>query len=89
MGEDRLVHEPPEPDEVEAAEDELEVPQPEREDVHASGTAGGGTAVGGLAGTTLGHGDPDTTVLDDATGSGNYDSREARGSQRVRRPSRR
>jgi RNA polymerase-binding transcription factor DksA len=87
MGEDRLIHDPPEPEEVEAVEDELDVPQPEREDVHASGTAGGGTAVGGLAGTNLGHGDPDTTVLDDASGSGNYDSREARGTRRVRRPS--
>jgi DnaK suppressor protein len=57
---------------------EPQVRMPEQPDVHAAGTAGGGTAVGGLAGTTTGHGDPDIAVVDDATGSGNYDAREAR-----------
>lgn len=42
-------------------------------DVHAAGTAGGGTAVGGLAGSNEGHGDPDVADLDDAMGSGNFD----------------
>lgn len=45
----------------------------DHEDVHAAGTAGGGTAVGGLAGTNIGEGDPDDGNLEDAMGSGNYD----------------
>jgi RNA polymerase-binding transcription factor DksA len=47
-------------------------------DVHASGTPGGGTALGGLAGTNAGRGDPDVTDLNEAFGSGNYDSAESR-----------
>ncbi len=43
------------------------------DDVHAAGTAGGGTAVGGLAGTNIGEGDPDDGNLEDALGSGNFD----------------
>jgi RNA polymerase-binding transcription factor DksA len=43
------------------------------DDVHAAGTAGGGTAVGGLAGTNLGDGAPDNADLEDATGSGDFD----------------
>ena len=43
------------------------------EDVHAAGTAGGGTAVGGLAGTNIGEGDPEDVDLENATGSGNFD----------------
>jgi DnaK suppressor protein len=43
------------------------------EDVHAAGTAGGGTAVGGLAGTNLGDGAPDNANIEDATGSSNFD----------------
>lgn len=42
-------------------------------DVHAAGTPGGGTAVGGLAGTTVGDGSPDDADLNDALGSGNFD----------------
>lgn len=45
----------------------------DREDIHAAGTAGGGTAIGGLAGTNLGEGDPDDGDLEGALGSGNYD----------------
>ena len=37
-------------------------------DVHAAGTAGGGTAEGGLAGTNIGEGDPNNADLEDATG---------------------
>jgi RNA polymerase-binding transcription factor DksA len=42
-------------------------------DIYAAGTAGGGTAVGGLAGTNEGHGDPNISEVQDATGSGNFD----------------
>ncbi len=42
-------------------------------DIHAAGTAGGGTAEGGLAGTNIGEGDPDNADLDGAMGSGNHD----------------
>lgn len=42
-------------------------------DVHAAGTAGGGTAVGGLAGSNEGDGEPVVGEIDDATGSGNFD----------------
>ena len=42
-------------------------------DHHAAGTPGGGTAVGGLAGTTVGEGEPDEVDLEEAMGSGNFD----------------
>jgi RNA polymerase-binding transcription factor DksA len=42
-------------------------------DVHAAGTPGGGSAVGGLAGTNIGEGDPDDGDLEDAMGSSNFD----------------
>jgi RNA polymerase-binding transcription factor DksA len=42
-------------------------------DVHAAGTAGGGTAEGGLAGTNIGEGDPNNADLEGAMGSGNHD----------------
>lgn len=42
-------------------------------DIHAVGTPGGGTAVGGLAGTNIGRGDPAEADLEEAMGSGNYD----------------
>jgi RNA polymerase-binding transcription factor DksA len=48
------------------------------DDVHAAGTAGGGTAVGGLAGTNIGRGDPSIADLQDATGSGDFDRTDAR-----------
>lgn len=46
----------------------------ERADTHAAGTPGGGSAMGGLAGTTVGHGDPTGAGLEHAMGSGNFDS---------------
>ena len=49
-----------------------------RGDSHAAGTAGGGTALGGLAGGTAGCGEPDVAELDDALGSGDFDAREER-----------
>ncbi len=42
-------------------------------DVHAAGTAGGGTAEGGLAGTNIGEGDPNNADLERAMGSGSHD----------------
>lgn len=42
-------------------------------DVHAAGTAGGGTAIGGLAGTNIGAGDPQDSGLEEAMGSGQFD----------------
>ncbi|HEX4413450.1 MAG TPA: TraR/DksA C4-type zinc finger protein [Lacipirellulaceae bacterium] len=55
--------------------DSLEFPisKVKRGDVFAAGTAGGGTAVGGLAGSNEGNGDPSVVEVDDATGSGNFD----------------
>jgi RNA polymerase-binding transcription factor DksA len=46
-------------------------------DGHAAGTPGGGTAFGGLAGSNLGHGDPDIAELEEAGGSGYFDREEA------------
>lgn len=48
------------------------------DDVHAAGTAGGGTAVGGLAGTNIGHGDPSIGDLQQASASGDFDRSDAR-----------
>ena len=45
----------------------------DHDDIHAAGTAGGGTAIGGLAGTNIGEGDPDDGDLEEAMGSGDYD----------------
>jgi RNA polymerase-binding transcription factor DksA len=42
-------------------------------DIHAVGTAGGGMAEGGLAGTNVGEGDPNNADLEGAMGSGNHD----------------
>ncbi len=60
--------------------DPLEYPNPklDRGDVHAVGTAGGGTAVGGLAGGTEGAGEPMIADLDEATASGNFDVEDDR-----------
>jgi len=44
------------------------------DDHHAAGTPGGGTAVGGLAGTNVDDGDPDNESLEAAMGSGNFDA---------------
>jgi DnaK suppressor protein len=49
-----------------------------RHDVHAVGDAGGGTAFGGLAGSTAGHGDPEIDQLQEAFGSGNGEAAEER-----------
>jgi RNA polymerase-binding transcription factor DksA len=46
------------------------------DDVHAAGTPGGGTAVGGLAGTNVGGGSPAGANLEDAMGSGNFDAED-------------
>ncbi len=45
----------------------------EQADIHAAGTAGGGTAEGGLAGTNVGEGDPGNADLEDAMGSSTHD----------------
>jgi RNA polymerase-binding transcription factor DksA len=50
---------------------------PEKESVvrdsHAAGTPGGGTAIGGLAGTNIGTGEPEGDDLEEAFGSGTFD----------------
>jgi RNA polymerase-binding transcription factor DksA len=46
------------------------------DDVHAAGTAGGGTSLGGLAGSNRGRGEPDVDDLQDAAGSSNADAAE-------------
>src|SRR5437870_6273145 len=43
-------------------------------DIHAAGTPGGGTALGGLAGSTVGDGSPDDADLEGALGSGVHDT---------------
>jgi RNA polymerase-binding transcription factor DksA len=66
--------------------DPLESPRPRtRGDSHAVGTAGGGTAVGGLAGGNEGDGDPNVAELDDAMGSGSFDVEDGRGDGRTPR----
>jgi RNA polymerase-binding transcription factor DksA len=52
---------------------DMPTPRIHRGDIYAAGTAGGGTAVGGLAGTNEGHGDPNISEVQEATGSGNFD----------------
>ncbi|HEY3393523.1 MAG TPA: TraR/DksA C4-type zinc finger protein [Lacipirellulaceae bacterium] len=52
---------------------------PHRGDVHAAGSAGGGTAVGGLAGSNEGYGDPKVFEVDEATASGHFDAEDDRG----------
>jgi RNA polymerase-binding transcription factor DksA len=60
--------------------DPLEFPPPKlhRGDVHAVGTAGGGTPVGGLAGSTEGDGEPIVSELDEATASSFFDAEDDR-----------
>jgi hypothetical protein len=60
--------------------DPLEFPSPpvHHGDVHAAGTAGGGTAVGGLAGSNEGDGDPRVVEVDEATASGWFDVNDDR-----------
>jgi RNA polymerase-binding transcription factor DksA len=64
---------------------ESPVPHPYRGDVHAVGTAGGGTAIGGLAGGNEGDGDPIVSELDDAMGSSNFDVEDGRGDDSIPR----
>lgn len=45
----------------------------EPRDIHAAGTPGGGSAIGGLAGTNVGDGAPDDANLEGAMGSGTLD----------------
>jgi RNA polymerase-binding transcription factor DksA len=47
-----------------------------RGDIHAAGTAGGGTSMGGLAGMNAGRGDPQIAALQEATASGDFDAHE-------------
>jgi RNA polymerase-binding transcription factor DksA len=65
--------------------DPLEFPPPpvHRGDVHAAGTAGGGTAVGGLAGSNEGDGDPIVVEIEEATASGNFDAEDDRADDRT------
>jgi RNA polymerase-binding transcription factor DksA len=67
--------------------DPMESPPPpiHRGDVHAAGTAGGGTAVGGLAGSNEGDGDPVIAELDEATACGVFDAEDGRGDSRTPR----
>lgn len=60
--------------------DALEFPnnRAPRGDSHAAGTAGGGTAVGGLAGSNEGDGEPIVVDLDNAIASGNFDVEDDR-----------
>ncbi len=44
-------------------------------DPHAAGATGGGSAVGGLAGTNTGDGSPENADIDAAAGSGDFDRR--------------
>ena len=53
-------------------------PPVHRGDVHAVGTAGGGTAVGGLAGSNEGSGEPTVAEIDEATATGNFDAEDDR-----------
>jgi hypothetical protein len=43
-------------------------------DRHAAGAIGGGSAVGGLAGTNVGDGSPENADIDAAAGSGQFDA---------------
>ncbi len=45
--------------------------------IHAAGEPGGGSAIGGLAGSNEGDGTPDLERLEEAGGSGNFDQRLA------------
>jgi RNA polymerase-binding transcription factor DksA len=79
--------------EGEMNEDSRRVPTPteltdrivHHNDSHAVGTAGGGTSVGGLAGSTEGDGEPVVAELDDATASSYFDVEEDRLDEHVPR----
>ncbi len=55
-------------------------------DEHAVGTAGGGDSLGGLAGSNLGHGDPQIADLEDAMGNGRFDPEQDDHRHRYRQP---
>jgi RNA polymerase-binding transcription factor DksA len=65
--------------------DPLEFPPPRihRGDVHAAGTAGGGTPVGGLAGSNEGYGDPIIVEVEEATANSNFDVEDDRADDRT------
>lgn len=48
--------------------------RPAGNDPHAAGTPGGGSAVGGLAGTNVGTGEPDDSDLENAMGGAAFDT---------------
>lgn len=62
---------------------DLESRRPEATDVHAAGTPGGGAAVGGLAGTTVGDGAPTGTGLEQAMGGADADIKLADGDPEI------
>jgi RNA polymerase-binding transcription factor DksA len=70
--------------------DPMEFPEPNlhRGDVHAVGTPGGGTPIGGLAGSNEGNGDPVISEVDEAMGSSYYDAEEDRVDDRTPRSGR-
>lgn len=70
---------PQQPADTLAASAETET-TPGLQDIHASGTAGGGTAFGGLAGTNSGNGEPNESELQEAAGSGSAEALEGRDS---------
>jgi RNA polymerase-binding transcription factor DksA len=55
-----------------------DVPEGVESPANAIGTAGGGTAIGGLAGSTEGHGDPAEEALEQATAGSHFDVEDAR-----------
>ncbi|HET6422949.1 MAG TPA: TraR/DksA C4-type zinc finger protein [Planctomycetaceae bacterium] len=85
MGERRRDRARQDARDADAQQGEDDSTNPADADRHAAGTAGGGTSVGGLAGTTIGHGDPDVATIEDITGSGDLDAREIRNSTRPRK----
>ena len=72
MGESRRGHSKFEETETLAARDEVRAGD-RLADVHAVGTPGGGDALGGLAGSNVGRGDPQVADIEDAMGNGSYD----------------
>ena len=72
MGESRRGHSKFEESEALASRDEV-TPADRLADVHAVGTPGGGDALGGLAGSNVGRGDPQVADIEDAMGNGSYD----------------
>jgi RNA polymerase-binding transcription factor DksA len=55
-------------------------------DEHAVGEPGGGAAIGGLAGSNSGDGEPEVSDLQDAAGSGEFDVDDARDEERSEAP---